>query len=138
MAFVASAIALGSGAPALAQAPAQTPAEAQGKDPPGVNPTHYQCYQVKAPTKLLTLKSLRDQFGVAEKISVTTPMHLCVPTAKNGVEPKDPRTHYLCYQDKGVKPPNRKARITNQFGDVDIAVLTPTMLCVPSLKKLLD
>jgi hypothetical protein len=112
-------------------------AQAQGANPPGVNPTHYQCYRVEAPTKPVELKQLRDQFGIAGPVKVATPMFLCAPTAKNGVAPRDRITHYLCYQDEGVKPANRKARITNQFGTLDLAVLGPTTLCVPSLKRLL-
>jgi hypothetical protein len=127
IALIAFAVASGSAAPA----------EAQGKDPPGVDPTHYQCYRVEVATKPMTLKTLQDQFGLAEKIAVSNPMYLCVPTAKNGVEPKDAKTHYLCYQDKGVKTPNRKVRITNQFGNVDLTVGAAAMLCVPSLKEIL-
>jgi hypothetical protein len=78
-------------------------AHAQGKDPPGVDPTHYECYRVEVATKPVTLNTLRDQFGIAEKIAVGNPMYLCVPTAKNGVEPKDPKTHHLCYQDKASR-----------------------------------
>jgi hypothetical protein len=91
---------------------------------------------VEAPTKPITLNTLRDQFGVAEKITIHTPLYLCAPTDKNGVAAKDKTTHYLCYQEEG-KAVNRKAAITNQFGTVNLAVLTPAMLCVPSLKKLL-
>jgi hypothetical protein len=126
MSLLASATALGIGASALAQ----------GKDPPGVNPTHYQCYKVEAPTKPITLKTLRDQFGVAENITIHTPLYLCAPTDKNGVAAKDKTTHYLCYQEEG-KAVNRKAAITNQFGTINLAILTPAMLCAPSLKKLM-
>ena len=112
-------------------------AHAQGKYPPGVDPTHYECYRVEVATKPVTLNTLRDQFGIAEKIAVGNPMYLCVPTAKNGVEPKDPKTHHLCYEDKGVKTPNRKVPITNQFGNVDLTVGPAVMLCVPSLKEVL-
>jgi hypothetical protein len=37
-----------------------------------------------------------------------------------------------------VKPPNRNVRITNQFGKVDLTVGAAAMLCVPSLKELLN
>ena len=112
------------------------PAHAQGANPRGVNPTHYQCYKVEATTKEIVLKSLRDQFGAAAPVKVTTPLFLCAPTDKNGVAAKDKTTHYLCYQDDGVKPVNKKAQITNQFGEMGIAITTPAMLCVPSLKKI--
>ena len=34
------------------------PAHAQGANPRGVNPTHYQCYKIDAPAKPVTLKVL--------------------------------------------------------------------------------
>ncbi|MEA3024512.1 MAG: hypothetical protein QOK01_3364 [Alphaproteobacteria bacterium] len=112
------------------------PAHAQGANPRGVNPTHYQCYKIDAPAKQVTVKSLRDQFGTAGPVTLGAPLFLCAPTDKNGVAAKDKTTHYLCYQDDGVKPVNKKAQITNQFGEMGIAITTPAMLCVPSLKKL--
>ena len=114
-----------------------TPAHAQGQNPPGVNPTHYQCYKVEGPSKPLTLKLIRDQFGGAEGVKVGRPLYLCAPAVKNTLGPRDKTTHYLCYEDEGVKTPNRKVRITNQLGTMELAVETPAMLCVPSLKKLL-
>jgi hypothetical protein len=118
-----------------------SPAQAQnGKNPPNVNPTHYQCYNVEGPASAVTLKTLRDQFGISEGVQVTKPMLLCGPTAKNGAAPKDRKTHYLCYQDEGVKPANRKARIINQLTKetgIELLVATPAMLCVPSLKRIL-
>jgi hypothetical protein len=115
------------------------PVQAQdGKDPPGVDPTHYQCYQVKAPASAITVKTLRDQFGAAEAIKIGTPLYLCAPTEKNGQPRKDTETHYLCYQDK-VKPPNRKVRVINQFTKppgIPVTVLASAFLCVPSIKIL--
>ncbi len=47
------------------------PAHAQnGKNPRGVNPVHYQCYTVEAPTNEATLKTLRDQFGTSEGVKL--------------------------------------------------------------------
>lgn len=111
-----------------------------GRDPRAVNPTHYQCYAVEAPTSAVTLKLLRDQFGISEGVKLGRPVMLCAPTAKNGTSPKDRITHYLCYEDAEAKPADRKARIINQLTKetgIDLAVQKPTMLCVPSLKKLL-
>ena len=117
------------------------PAHAQnGRNPPNVNPTHYQCYTVEAPTSTIELRALRDQFGLSEGVKLEKIMFLCAPTAKNLVRPRDPITHYLCYEDFNVKPANRKARIVNQLTKVtgiDLVVEKPVMLCVPSLKRLL-
>ena len=116
---------------------AGAPAYGQGKNPPGVNPTHYQCYRVdKAkPMKAITV-TLKDQFGAA-KVQVIQPVYLCSPTAKNEQAPKDPDTHFLCYEDKGVKAPNKKVHLINQFGEQDLVVGVPFLLCVPTIKKLL-
>ena len=108
---------------------------AQGQNPPEVNPAHYQCYRVEAPTRLVRVK-LRDQFGASSPVTVATPMFLCAPTDKNGMGIKDEVTHLLCYQDRGVKTPNKRAVIRNQFGEFRVAIGAAAMLCVPSLKKL--
>ena len=86
------------------------------------------------------VKTLRDQFGLAEGVKLVKPLYLCAPTAKNGANPRDRTTHYLCYEDEGVKPVGKKARIINQLTKetgIELAVEKPVMLCVPSLKKLL-
>lgn len=112
-------------------------APAYAKDPPGVNPTHYQCYRVKQINRFRPVGvKLADQFGVAS-VRVIRPVYLCAPTDKNGEGLKDKDTHLLCYQDTGVKTPNKKVRVINQFGELDLVVTTPIVLCVPSLKKLL-
>ena len=117
------------------------PAYAQsGKNPPGVNPTHYQCYTVEAANEALTLKTLHDQFGVSDGVKIGKLVFLCAPTAKNGAAPRDRVTHYLCYEDEGVKPADKKAQVINQFTKatgIELLVEAPKMLCVPSLKKLL-
>jgi hypothetical protein len=111
-----------------------------GKNPPGVSPNHYQCYTVEGQASPADLKTLRDQFGLAEGVKIVKPLYLCAPTAKNGANPRDRTTHYLCYEDEGVKPVGKKARIINQLTKetgIELAVEKPVMLCVPSLKKML-
>lgn len=116
------------------------PAFAQdGRNPRGVNPTHYQCYTVETSNEPATLKVLRDQFGVSEQVKLGKAVMLCAPTGKNGVAPKDTITHYLCYEDLGVKPVNRKAVVINQLtkpAGLPLAIRAARMLCVPSLKRL--
>src|SRR5689334_19870354 len=60
-----------------------------GRNPPNVNPTHYQCYNVEAPSDSTALRSLRDQFGIAENVKIAGPVMLCAPAGKNGVGPRD-------------------------------------------------
>jgi hypothetical protein len=116
------------------------PAHAQdGRNPPGVNPTHYQCYSVEAPASEITLKALRDQFGASEAVKLGRPVMLCAPTQKNNLAPRDRTTHYLCYEEAGAKPADRKVRIINQLTKqtgIALAVQAPRLLCVPSLKRL--
>src|SRR5712692_10249122 len=122
---VATVIVCGVAAPAGAQG---------GKNPPGVNPTHYECYRlVEAQTQAEKVK-LKDQFGVSEA-ALLRPIFLCAPTDKNNLPAKDKTTHYLCYEQEGGKSVDKRAQITNQFGSNVISIGLPFMLCVPSLKK---
>jgi hypothetical protein len=123
---VALAIGLGVCAPARAQPPSP--------NPPGINPAHYQCYNVVGKFQPIAAR-LRDQFG-ASSASVLQPVILCAPVEKNGEGITDVKTHLVCFTDKGVKPPNKTVRVTNQFGTQILKVTTPTVLCVPSLKEL--
>jgi hypothetical protein len=113
-----------------------TPVHSKG-NPPGVNPTHYQCYKLEVAATHPMVVKLQDQFGISPQVKVEQALYLCAPTMKNNMPITDKKTHYLCYQDEGVKTPNRKVRITNQFGVINAAVLTATWLCVPSLKQVL-
>jgi len=112
-----------------------TPAHAQGKNPPGVNPTHYQCYRVwkTEPFKPREVK-LRDQFGTSAAKVLKTSI-LCTPVDKNNLPAKDKQTHYVCYEEEG-KTVDKKVSVTNQFGKQILTVGGPALLCVPSVKKL--
>lgn len=112
-----------------------TPAQAQGKNPPGVNPNHYQCYRITGSEgfKELAVK-LDDQFQRSEA-KVLKPVFLCTPVTKNHLQARDRTTHLLCYEEVGSKAADKKAIITNQFGKIVVAVGTPELLCVPSLKQ---
>ena len=112
-----------------------TPVHAQGKNPPGVNPTHYQCYRVSEtePFKPRDVK-LRDQFGTSVANVLKTSI-LCAPVDKNSLPAKDKQTHYVCYEEEG-KTVGRKVSVTNQFGKQILTVGGPTLLCLPSAKKL--
>jgi hypothetical protein len=116
----------------IAASAAVTSAQAQGKNPAGVNPTHYECYHV-APVgdvRPLTVR-VTDQFGAAT-VKVLKPFILCVPASKNGVPVKDKRTRLVCYAEEGANTVDRKVVVTNQFGKQTLAVGEPSSLCVPS------
>ena len=109
-------------------------ANAQGKDPPGVNPSHYQCYRIAEQTPFKSVGvTLKDQFNASDA-KILKPILLCAPTSKNGAVVKDPKTHLVCYQEDGAKSADKTVSVTNQFGTEKLTVGGPTMLCVPSLK----
>ena len=111
------------------------PARAQGQNPEGVNPEHYECYQIAGQFRPIPAK-LRDQFGASDA-RVVKPVYLCNPVQKNDQPIKDERTHLVCYQILGPKPANKAVRVVNQFGNQTFKVAAAQLLCVPSLKEVL-
>jgi hypothetical protein len=110
-----------------------TTASAQGPNPPGVNPQHYECYDVVDSIPRLAQKvELRDQFGASATVTARA-MFLCNPVSKNNGRITDKLTHFVCYEIRPVKFAKWVAT-TNQFGVDTLAVRSPHMLCVPSLK----
>jgi hypothetical protein len=111
-------------------------AQAQGQNPPGINPEHYECYRVVGKVPAIAV-SLKDQFG-ATRAALVTPLYLCNPVQKNEQAVKDEKTHLVCYQIKGPKPVNKAVRVVNQFGTQPLKVAVAQLLCVPSLKELAE
>ncbi len=111
-------------------------AQAQGKDPPGVDPAHFLCYRVSqaAPIKPAEAK-LADQFG-AFGTKIGNALFLCTPVSKNGADVKDKVTHLTCYS-VSAKNAGKKVKVTNQFGSQVLTVGGSVVLCVPSLKEVL-
>ena len=110
--------------------------QAQAKDPPGVNSTHFQCYRVsqQKPLKPTQVK-LADQFGKwAPKLG--NALFLCNPVEKNGEPMKDKVTHLTCYQIP-AKNAGKKVLVTHQLGEQVLTVGGMVMLCLPSLKKVM-
>ncbi len=116
--------------------PTLAPAPAPDANPPGVNPTHYQCYRVSAITRLQPKKlTLKDQF-TSRGLVLGPVMSICAPVSKNGQPVKDERTHLTCYQVPAANA-GKKVRVQHQFGTQDLAVGGSTVVCLPSLKKVL-
>lgn len=114
------------------------PASAQDKNPPGVNPQHYQCYSVTEPKPSRPHEVvLRDQFGESET-TTAKPVLLCNPVSKNKEEVRDKETHLVCYEIRPHKSVEKRVEVQNQFGMELLSVGTPRILCVPSLKRILD
>ena len=112
------------------------PAHAQGQNPPGINPEHYECYRVVGQNRPIPVQ-LKDQFG-SGSARVVRPMFLCNPVQKNNQEIRDPRTHLVCYQIIGPRPVNKLVKVVNQFGSLELKVAVAQLLCVPSLKELVE
>jgi len=113
-----------------------TPLYAQGKDPPGVNPTHFMCYRVSAAKPMPTNNvKLKDQFGDFGS-RVGAPTLLCTPVSKNGAEVKDPKTHLTCYAI-AAKNAGKTVVVEHQFGKQQLTVGGSVMLCLPSLKEVI-
>ena len=113
-----------------------TGASAQGSNPPGVNPQHFECYDVVEATTLPPNKvTLRDQFGASETVTAKAVL-LCNPVSKNGARVTDRVTHLVCYAIEAPRSAVRHVSIVNQFGVDTLGVSTARTLCVPSLKQL--
>lgn len=115
---------------------AQTPGETN-LNPIGVDPEHYQCYDVKGSTKTIPVKTLRDQFGGAKDLRVIGPVQICAPVSKNGERVADKLTHLVCYKIADTKPLEKpvQVEVKNQFGQFRFQVIQSRTLCVPSLKR---
>lgn len=114
-----------------------TAASAQAPNPPGVNPQHYECYDVVESVQLPTQAVvLRDQFGASETVTAK-PLFLCNPVSKNGGKVTDRVTHLVCYAIRAPRSTVKRVAIQNQFGVDTLGVSAARTLCVPSLKTLL-
>ena len=113
-----------------------TRASAQGPNPRGVNPQHFECYDViQSVSQPANKVSLRDQFGSAKTVTAQ-PMFLCNPVSKNGGKVTDTLTHLVCYAIRPPKSAVKQVAIQNQFGVDTLSVSVARTLCVPSLKTL--
>jgi hypothetical protein len=114
------------------------PAHAQGQNPPGVNPTHYQCYEVTSVQSFQPIEvKLRDQFGRSQ-VMLQKPNYICAPVQKNSSRPSDRRTHLVCYLGFDAQPANKQVRVQNQFGRDTLGVGKPVFVCAPSLKRIVN
>ena len=98
---------------------------------------HYKCYEIINPPTMTITVNLVDQFGT-QNATVVRPRSLCNPVKKNGSAVPNPNLHYVCYEIVVPALANpRSARVTNQFGTLDIQVQQARRLCLPSSKILL-
>lgn len=103
-----------------------------------LNPTHYQCYNYKQETPFEPREvRLVDQFG-RSTVKVVIPLWLCTPTKKNNERITDKTTHLLCYQIEGGALAGKNVALKNQFGKFKGFVEQSQILCVPTLKKVIN
>jgi ethanolamine utilization microcompartment shell protein EutS len=120
---------------------------------------HYQCYDAKPGEKVEHREVLlEDQFG-SRTVTLKRPKLICAPVIKDvdpdnpvGTFPDDLRNsidHLVCYEiherhGKGSKHEDghhndrHEVLVDNQFGEQHLTVKKPRLLCVPSLKTVLD
>ena len=99
---------------------------------------HFACYKIAfAKTRVPAVK-VDDQFGTIT-VDVKKPLHLCVPTDKNGEGIPSPGQAAMCYlvrTTSGTPPPQKHLPntlyTTHQFGSAALEVYGPRELCVPS------
>lgn len=113
-----------------------TGASAQTRNPRGVNPQHYECYDVVESVSVPAHKvRLQDQFAASTTVTAK-PLFLCNPVSKNKDEITDTLTHLVCYAIRAPRSALKRVAIVNQFGVDTLSVSLARTLCVPSLKNL--
>ena len=100
---------------------------------------HFLCYTVE-PAQTFKPRGvvvLDPQFKQRRKTSVLRPETLCNWASKNKSPVLDKRRHLLCYTTRSPQAfPTRRVIVTNQFKTVQLAVVRPNVLCLPSGKSL--
>src|SRR5215208_1674450 len=83
------------------------PAQAQTvtDNPNGIDPEHYQCYEVLEPTPPFEPRTvqLADQFG-KRTVTLLSISFLCTPVSKNEGVVADRLSHLVCYKFDGRRP----------------------------------
>ncbi len=111
-------------------------------EPPQV--PHYKCYDISDPSDPGPGVSvdLETQFGIEQNVDVGPAIFLCAPaikTVEDGVSQPEGSfdvPHLKCYDIAGQGPlPPPHVFLRTQFGDEEVDVLTPQLLCVPALKS---
>jgi hypothetical protein len=100
---------------------------------PTVTLNHFKCYTGKFPPFAKRQVTLVDQFHT-ESTTVLKPQLFCNPVSKNGEPLVSPATHLKCYRIKPQKF-ERSVVVFNQFGQENVTVKNPNLLCLPSEKE---
>ena len=95
-------------------------------------PDHFKCYTTRGDSPEVIV-DLEDDFNI-ESLKVSKPNLFCNPVDKNGEGISNPFLHFTCYKIKKGDKQKREVTIDNQFGEQNIMVKKPKLLCVPSEK----
>ena len=111
-----------------------------GAAPTGSNPElvldHFRCYDVKQQAAAKAVK-LVDQFKTTNT-KVLRVVRLCNPVRKNSTPVKRAQAHLVCYSiAEGAFQP-LAVTVRNQFGVAGLRVRKPSLLCLPSFKRLVN
>jgi hypothetical protein len=100
---------------------------------------HFELFSVKTSSKTTkfekTSVTLEDAF-LDERMEMTKPVNLGVPTDKNDEGINNEDAHLTCYDLKAPRFPKTSVEVLNQFGKFRLTLKRPNMLCVPSYKIL--
>lgn len=98
---------------------------------------HFQCYAIKPRHSGQTDVTVVDRFGTLSE-RLRFPDRLCVPADKNDEGISNPSGHLVGYSLKAPRNPRFQKRtdetVVNQFGTLQLDVLRPSRLLVPSSK----
>jgi hypothetical protein len=108
----------------------------------GLDP--FNCYRVrnlKNPRFERTDVALTDEFAVNDgTFTAVKPTYLCNPTSLDGVAVNNSDDHLTCYKIRGpalASSARPEIAVDDVFGSLELRVLKPRMLCVPSTKTVL-
>ncbi len=102
---------------------------------------HFQCYDADADRiPPVTNVSLVDRFGTT-MVNAIRPRRVCNPASKNGEDPTAPDhiSHLVAYDVRRAGPRAtlpRTVTVGNQFGSLDVNLVRPELLLLPSAKTL--
>ncbi len=96
-------------------------------------PDHQQCYEVKPATFQSRTVTLQDEFGILT-LAVRFPHRLCAPADKNGEGIHDATDHLTGYVAKAPFSKVQGLTVTDQFGSLQLDVVRPDLLMVPTSK----
>ena len=121
--------------------PTPTPALTAAAAAPVSNLDHFELYQVittpSTPKFVQTEVDLIDEFWNTS-VTLKKPVGLGVPTDQNGGGISHPAAHLTCYSMNAPRFPKTDVEVTNQFGQFQLTVRKPNMLCVPSSKEVVS